>query len=259
MSSELPAILCSGSSSSAKTESLKSHIVFSSSDTSGKSNRELERVAPVRSLAPPHAAEHAREEATEEAAGSTRANQPALPQQTLELHNAGGCSPCFQVLAATGRCRRGDSCAYCHFDHDAPTKARPSKPNRDKVKRYVLELEEKIHADPENFVEHLRGILTHALAMGSRKCDFLFAVVKNKLRAMESDTSGKLDQSIVGLALKVFDTMVGEKDSKSTNNDVGPEDLHPRTGCSQSSAHKQPQHETDDDAKASERPKHLSL
>jgi len=80
------------------------------------------------------------------------------------LHASGRCRPCRDMIAGHV-CGKGMRCCFCHYPHDPIPRsvvdmdvgdqrrggARPCKSQREEYRRYVAEIEERIHTDPWSF------------------------------------------------------------------------------------------------------------
>eukprot|EP00928_Gymnodinium_smaydae_P073738 TRINITY_DN56882_c0_g1_i1.p1 TRINITY_DN56882_c0_g1~~TRINITY_DN56882_c0_g1_i1.p1 ORF type:complete len:239 (-),score=49.45 TRINITY_DN56882_c0_g1_i1:278-970(-) len=183
---------------------LRSHIVFDSSQSSGvsrSSNQSLDEDA--------------------KAAAAAEAEARAFPPQTLELHNAQECTPCYYM--ALRKCRKGDTCKFCHFPHEKKAKARPRKAKREFFKKEINDLDVGCVESPEAFLENIRRII-----QSSVRGDFSILVLKSKLRSMAESENA----DIARLANTALDTVIAEaerRDEPPTAEQASVEDASARS------------------------------
>mmetsp|Transcript_2981 Transcript_2981/g.7620 ORF Transcript_2981/g.7620 Transcript_2981/m.7620 type:complete len:264 (+) Transcript_2981:102-893(+) len=67
-------------------------------------------------------------------------------------HDSGLCRPCAFVNSKVG-CRNDAFCSFCHVPHHAESKRRPCKAKRDRVRRFVVRMENMIEDNPDAFAE----------------------------------------------------------------------------------------------------------
>lgn len=70
------------------------------------------------------------------------------PTAASIAHAMGSCRPC-SFTRGRGGCKLGAQCGFCHEDHRGKSRGRPCKEKRQRIKRTVALMQDKVAQDPD--------------------------------------------------------------------------------------------------------------